>query len=332
MKLYDVVGLGNALVDILVDVSDQEFAALGLERGTMRLVTAEDQQKLLTSLDHRAPSLVSGGSVANSIIAIAQLGGRAALCSTIGDDRYGLFYAGECEALSIDLVNAPIVGGMTGTAAVLVTPDSERTMRTCLAVSGDLSDRHVPGETIALSEWLFTEGYLFANTENGQGAIRKALTAAKQSGCKIAITCSEAWVIQAFGDAFLPAVAQADLVFCNETEALALSGAATPEEAFKTLTERLPNVVVTAGARGAWVRWGGDSFHVAAFPCEPRDLTGAGDMFAGAFLYGMTHGVNPKDAARAACYLCAQVITRVGARLHTGTRECWDAVLQGKVP
>jgi sugar/nucleoside kinase (ribokinase family) len=331
MKLYDVLGIGNAIVDILVDFPEESFAALGLEKGTMRLVTAEEQQQLLSAVEDRSPALASGGSVANSIIAITQLGGRTALCSRIGDDRYGLFFAGESEALSINLVNPPVVGGITGTSAVLVTPDSERTMRTCLAISGELSASEVSTESIALSEWVFIEGYLFANPEKGQGAIRAATEAAKRAGCKIALTCSEAWVIQSFGDALLPIAAQADLVFCNETEALALSGASDREAAFRILSERYPNVVVTAGASGAWVRWQGESLHVDAFPCEPRDLTGAGDMFAGAFLYGVTNGVAVREAARAACFLASQVITRVGARLHSGTRQYWDAALRGEV-
>ncbi|NDC38555.1 MAG: adenosine kinase, partial [Proteobacteria bacterium] len=270
MKLYDVVGLGNSLVDILLDVSDAEFASLALEKGTMRLVSAEEQQVLLDVLNNRSPSLVSGGSVANSIIALAQLGGKGALCSSIGDDRYGLFYLGECESLSVDLVNPPLVGAMTGTSVVLVTPDSERTMRTCLAASQSISPQVVPDETVALAEWLFVEGYIFSNSEGGQAAIQKAIAAAKNHNTKIALTCSEAWVVETFGKALLPAVAQADLVFCNETEALALSGASTLEAAFESLSARIPNVVVTAGARGAWVRWQGESFHIPAFACEPR--------------------------------------------------------------
>lgn len=331
MKVYDVVGLGNAIVDVLVDVSDAEFEALALEKGTMRLVEMEEQGALLKSLQARTPALVSGGSVANSIIAIAQLGGKTALCSSIGDDRYGLFYAGECEALGVDLVNPPLVGGMTGTSAVLITPDSERTMRTCLAVSGEISEAHVHSETLALSEWVFIEGYVFLNQERGQRAIRKAIEAAKAVGCKIAITCSEAWVIESCREAVNWAISQADLVFCNHTEAMALSGESSGQLAFAKLRQTIPNLLVTMGADGALVYYGGESLHLDAFECSPRDLTGAGDMFAGAFLYGVTHGVPPKDAARAANYLAMQVITRVGARLHTGTKDFWSAAVQGRI-
>src|SRR3954447_16213577 len=132
MKEFDVCGLGNAIVDIFVEVSDDEFAALGFERGTMRLVDPFEQSGLLDRLHAREPRLVSGGSVANSVIALSQLGGRAAFLGCVGDDRCALFYQTEFEELGIAFGNPPLVGETTGTCVCLVTPDAERTMRTCL--------------------------------------------------------------------------------------------------------------------------------------------------------------------------------------------------------
>jgi sugar/nucleoside kinase (ribokinase family) len=282
---------------------------------------------LLTRFQSREPRLVSGGSVANSVIAFAQLGGDAAFLGCVGDDRYGLFYQSEFEELGIDFGNPAIVGETTGTCACLITPDAERTMRTCLAVNGRLAARHVDEARLKNADWLFVEGYVFANPDTGQGAIREALRLARQHGVKVALTCSEAFVVQAFGDAFFEALGQADLLFCNASEARAVTGADDAEGAFERLKDKVPSAVVTDGGNGVYVRHGGVEAHVPAFACRPVDLTGAGDMLAGSFLYGLTHGVAPDRAARAACYLAMKVITQVGARLHHGARQFWDECL-----
>src|SRR6267154_1146448 len=248
MKSFNLCGLGNALVDIFLELDDAAFAALGFDRGTMRLVDHAEQTAVLERFCDRDPRLVSGGSVANSVIAASQLGGRGAFIGCVGDDRYGLFYKTEFDELDIDVGNPVIVGEPTGTCVSIVTPDAERTMRTCLAVSSHLAAKHVDAERIRDSEWLFVEGYVLANPDTGQGAVRDAVPAA----------------------------------------------------------------VVTAGPNGAFVRFGGQEAHVPAFPCEPKDLTGAGDMLAGAFLYGITHGVEPAIAVRAANFLAMKVITQIG--------------------
>jgi sugar/nucleoside kinase (ribokinase family) len=321
---FQLCGLGNAIVDIFVEATDADLAVLGYERGTMRLVDLPEQKALLERFHESEPRLVSGGSVANSVIAFSQLGGQAAFIGCVGDDRYGLFYATEFEELGIDVGNPVIIGESTGTCVALITPDAERTMRTCLAVSSHLAARHVEEQRIKSSDWLFIEGYVFANPETGQGAIRKAIASAKWHNTKIALTCSEAFIVAAFGEPFREVLTQADLLFCNESEACAVTQAADAEDAFARLKGVVPSAVVTAGPRGAYVRHDGVEAHVPAFPCEPRDLTGAGDMFAGALLYGITHDVPLQKAARGACYLAMKVITQVGARLHHGTKELWE--------
>jgi sugar/nucleoside kinase (ribokinase family) len=329
MKEFKLCGLGNAVVDIFLEVTEKEFTSLGFERGGMQLVELSEQKTLLERYQKHEPKLVSGGSVANSTIAFSQLGGQAAFIGCVGDDRYGLFYTNEFEELGIDIGNPIIVNESTGTCLCLVTPDAERTMRTCLAVSSHLAARHVDERRVANSEWLFIEGYVFANPETGQTAIRESIRIAKEHGTKIAITCSDAFVVHVFGDALRDALKHADLFFCNETEACAVTQAKSAEEAFKKLNGSIPSVVVTNGPHGAYIRHNGVEAHVPAFPSEPKDLTGAGDMFAGAFLYGITHGVAPVKAARAAGYLSHKVISQVGARLHHGTRQFWDECVAG---
>jgi len=327
MKTTKLCGLGNAIVDIFLEISEQEFSSLGFDRGTMVLVEVAEQKMLLERYQKHEPKLVSGGSVANSIIAFSQLGGKAAFIGCVGDDRYGLFYANEFEELGIDIGNPIIVNEATGTSICIVTPDAERTMRTCLAVSSHLSARHVDGERIKNSEWLFVEGYVFANPDSGQLAIQEAIHLARQHNTRIAITCSDAFIPQVFGAPLKEALQQASLLFCNESEACALTGATAAEDAFKQLKSVVPSVVVTNGPHGAFIRHDGVEAHVAAFPSEPKDLTGAGDMFAGSFLYGVTHGIAPAQAAHAASFLSHKVITQVGARLHQGTKQYWDDCL-----
>ncbi|HVK12550.1 MAG TPA: adenosine kinase [Gemmataceae bacterium] len=327
MKEFDVCGLGNAIVDIFVEVSEPEFTKLGFERGTMRLVEADEQKGIIARLQSGDPRLVSGGSVANSVIALSQLGGKGAFIGCVGDDRYGLHYQDEFNQLGIEMGAPVIVGQTTGTCACVITPDAERTMRTCLAVSSHLSEAHVDANRIKASEWLFIEGYVFANPTTGQGAVREAIRVAKANGVKVALTCSDAFVPEVFGDAFAPALKQSDLLFCNAAEACAVARASTATEAFEKLKALVPSVVVTDGPHGAHVRHGGQEAHVPAFACEPRDLTGAGDMFAGGFLYGITHGVPAAKAARAANFLAMKVISQIGARLHHGTKDFWQQAL-----
>jgi len=327
MKEFQICGLGNAIVDIFLEVSEAEFAELGFERGGMRLVEQADQKALLERYQKHEPKLVSGGSVANSIIAFSQLGGQAAFIGCVGDDRYGLFYAKEFEELGIDIGNPIIVNEGTGTCLCIITPDAERTMRTSLAVSSHLAARHVDANRVKKSDWLFIEGYVFANPDTGQTAIREAIKVAKANDTKVAITCSDAFVVNVFGDALRDALKQTDLFFCNETEACAVTGASTAEDAFNKLTASIPSVVVTNGPHGAYVRHDGVKAHVPAFPSQPKDLTGAGDMFAGAFLYGITHGVSPEKTARGGAFLSHKVITQIGARLHHGTKSFWDEAL-----
>ncbi len=331
MKMYDVCGLGNALVDVLVDISEDELLELGYDKGTMHLVETKVQQELLGRYLRREPKLVSGGSIANSIIAAAQLGAKGALICCLGDDVYGLHYQGEFRDLGVELGVPAVAGQPTGTCVSLVTPDAERTMRTCLAVSSEIAAPYVREEVIAQSKWLFIEGYLFANGDKGLSAIDAAVTYAKKNNCKVALTVSEPWVAQSFAKDVQRVLDSCDLVFTNEKEAAALAGRSTPQEAFEVLRQRLPAVVVTAGPDGAFVSYGGESLKVGAFPCTPVDLTGAGDMFAGSFLYGISCALNRglplETLTRASNFLAMKVITQVGARLQSGAREPWDEVM-----
>lgn len=324
-KKYDVCGLGNAVVDIFLDLSDEQFEKLDFAKGTMQLVDKATQEMLLKTFadNQHELVLVSGGSVANSMIAISQLGGKAAFIGCVGDDRYGLHYEEEFEQLQIDMGNPVIFGESTGTCLAIITPDGERTMRTHLGVASHLAARHVDHQRVASSKWLFIEGYVFANPDTGHLAIQQAIEIAKSEGTKIALTCSDAFVPEVFGDVFQAALQQSDLLFCNAVEAMAVTGSDSVEEAFDALKKTVAACVITHGPHGAFVHFGNQSALVPAKACVPRDLTGAGDMFAGTFLYGITSGYDPLEAARAANSLSRHVISQVGARLHQDVQSLW---------
>ncbi|MCX6115262.1 MAG: adenosine kinase [Proteobacteria bacterium] len=325
MKSIDVSGVCNGIVDIFTDVTEQDFASLGFEKGAMRLVEASDQQELLSRLGTVKPVMVSGGSVANSLIAISQLGGTSAVYCRLADDEYGRFYHNECLSLGMK-VPVPLASeGATGTCVVIITPDAERTLRTALGACTTLADTHIESEIIADSRWLFIEGYVFSNSDQGRAAIKRSIDIASKSDTKVAVTCSDAWVVHGFATHLEQALEQTDLIFANEEEAAALSNTKEITAAGRVLKERFPHVVLTAGARGAYIWWQGEELHVPAFPSQPRDLTGAGDMFAGAFLYGINYGLTPFEAARRACYLAHHVISQVGARLNGDVKKLWNS-------
>jgi sugar/nucleoside kinase (ribokinase family) len=323
MKTLDVTGIGNGLVDIFADIAQADFDSLGFEKGTMRLVSSEEQHGLLERFAERRPAMCSGGSVANSMIAVAQLGGKSAICCRVADDQYGRFYRDECAQLGVRFPVALSSAGSTGTCVSLITPDAERTMRTSLGVSLELAPSHIDRSVIRESQWVFIEGYVFSNSDSGRETISEVLSMAKAEGTKVAVTCSDAWIVSGFGEPLQKALESTSLLFANEEESAALAGASDVLSAGRVLKDRFPYVVLTAGARGAYLWWEGEEFHVPAFACTPRDLTGAGDMFAGAFLYGMTHGLSPSDAAHRACFLASKVISQIGARLTGDIKKEW---------
>jgi len=326
MKSIDVCGVGNGIVDIFADVSDAEFSHLGFEKATMRLVEPADQLELLQKFRERGLVMRSGGAVGNSLIAVAQLGGKSAMYCRLADDEYGRFYRNECVEMGMRMPVPSAAEGTTGTCVALITPDAERTMRTALGVSTLLSAEHVEPAVITDSKWLFIEGFVLSNSDAGRSAVEEAVRIASETDTKVALTCCEAWVVKSFGEALWKALSRAHLIFANEEEAMALADEADILAAGRKLSAKFPHLVFTAGPRGAFIWWEGTEIQVPSFPCEPRDLTGAGDMFAGSFLFGITNGYTPREAARRACYLSREVISQVGARLSGDVRKLWDSV------
>lgn len=319
-KRYEVYGIGNAIMDLQVRAADESLARFGLEKGGMQLVEPDRQQELIAHFAGSSVHKASGGSAANTVIALSQLGARTAYGCVVGDDENGRLYLNEMKSLGVDLHIPPTPGGTTGTSLILITPDAERTMNTHLGASAGLTGRLINGELIAESEWLYVEGYLFASPD-GQDAIRTALDFAKQFGTKVAITFSDGFIVDVFGGPLREAVGQAELIFANRVEALKFTGAADEHTAFERLRAAAPSVVMTLSERGAWVAMNGVEERVEPFPVVPVDDTGAGDMFAGGFLYGVTKGLGPRDAGRLACFLASRVVAQLGPRIAGDLRK-----------
>ncbi len=329
MKPIQLCGLGNALVDIFLELSEPEFASLGYERSTMVLVDLPEQRSLLERYQKHEPKLVSGGSVANSVIAFSQLGGQAAFIGCVGDDRYGLFYASEFEDLGIAIGNPIIVNEATGTSVCIVTPDAERTMRTCLAVASHLSARHVDEERIKNSEWLFLEGYVFANPETGQTAIREAVRLARQHKTKIAITCSDAFVPQVFGEPLNAALDHAEPPLLQRARSVRRHGGQRrPKRPSRNSRNACPPPWSPAARTARTFATADVETHVAGV-CLRAQGSDRRRRHVRRVVSLRDHARRAAGTGRACRRISCRmkVITQVGARLHQGTRQFWDECL-----
>lgn len=314
-KKYAVCGIGNALVDLLIRVDQADFVKLGLKKAEMALLDSQQQTILINKLVDYQSEISSGGSVANSIVALAQLGSRAAFIGSLGQDRYGDVFAEQFADLDIELNAHRLADQPTGTCVAIITPDAERTMCTCLGASGNITLSQRGQELIRDSEWLVLEGFTLTNSKVREELIGAALETAREAQTKVAFSFSEAWVVDAYRDAVQAIVAQGDLIFCNEAEAKKYAATNTLEEAFARLKDMCPGVVVTAGSQGALIWYGGHEVRVPANQAAPVDLTGAGDMFAGTLLHGIISQADLDVAARRACYMAKLIIEQIGARL-----------------
>lgn len=324
MRKFQLYGLGNGLMDIIYQVDDAVMSLLKQPKGSFRMVSESQQLEIIDSLNSYKPDLISGGSVANSVILFSALGGSSAFTCLLGEDQYGHFYRNELEKLGVKLNTQLVKGGMTGTCLVLVTPDAERTGGFCLGVAGQLSAEHISTALVAESEWLLIEGYLMGNPKLGESIILRGIELAKKSGTKVALTLCDPFVEVCSRDFFDSISRDIDLVLGNEKEVMAMAGSYERKSAFNALSARVKNLVMTLGADGVDYRCFDKEGHVDAFKCDPVDLTGAGDAFAGAFLFGLTQGVGVFKAARSACFMARQVISQVGARIKVDPKMLWD--------
>ena len=321
MKRFHVTGIGNAMVDILSHADDQFLAVNGVGKGVMQLV---DMDRAVALYARIGPAReISGGSAANTIAALAALGGRTAYVGKVKDDQLGQIFAHDLRAQGAvyETPKAPKGSAAeTGRCIVLVTPDGERSMNTYLGVSEDLGPDDIDPDTVAASEWLYLEGYRFDGPES-HAAFAKAIEAAKGAGGKVALTLSDPFCVERHRAAFRSMIgADVDLLFANRAEIVAMYGGSF-EAAMQAAAAEVAMVAATDSENGVHVLAGGDHWHVPAVPTRVVDATGAGDIFAGAFLWGLTHGHDPETAARMGNLAASEVISHIGARPEANLRE-----------
>ncbi|MDA7852504.1 adenosine kinase [Porticoccaceae bacterium] len=329
MKKYHVCGLGNALVDTEIEVTEKNLNELNIEKGLMTLVDEERQDFLQASLsDHLVMSKrACGGSAANTVISLSQFGGKSFLSCKVANDDNGQFYMQDLLDNGVDHnAHAQISEGITGKCLVMITDDADRTMNTFLGISSELSSADIDAEAISNSEYLYIEGYLVTG-ESSLHAIHEACDIARQAGTKIALSLSDPGIVEHFHASLKSIVGNGvDLLFCNEQEALNWCQTDDLDQALEHLQDSAAQFAVTLGSNGSVVFDGNDYLRAAAQPVTAIDTNGAGDMFAGAYLYGLTHGYSCLSAAVFANRAASAVVGQYGPRLHSAE---YDGLKEG---
>lgn len=317
---YDVYGIGNALVDMEFKVSDDFFIQQKIEKGLMTLVEEERQVELVEELRKIQTHEVKrqcGGSAANSIIAVSQFGGKSFYSFKVADDETGAFYLADMKENGVDTKNNidNLPHGTTGKCMVMVTPDAERTMNTFLGITASLGTQQIDEVALKNSQWLYVEGYLVASP-TGQEAAVTAVKMAKSSGVKTSLTMSDPNMVKFFKDNLKQIIGEGlDLIFCNEQEALDFTETNDLNAAREELKKYAKTFVITLGKNGA-VIWDGIMFmDIEPHAVKAIDSNGAGDMYAGAFLYGITNGMHYSGAGALASLASSKVVEQYGPRL-----------------
>jgi sugar/nucleoside kinase (ribokinase family) len=320
MSHYDLYAIGNALVDSEYEVSEALLQKMGISKRHMTLIDTPRRAELLSHVTHLQPRQTGGGSAGNTVVALAQLGGKAFYSCKVAHDNLGDFYVKDLQAQGVDtnLTHTRALEGQTGSCMVLVTPDAERSMCTFLGVSAELDDAALHAQDIAKSKIYYMEGYLAASP-TGLNAALKGRQIAREAGVALALTLSDVSMIQ-FCKAGLDAMLGdgVDYLFCNQEEAQVWCGTEDLEAVRSALKKLAKTVCFTRGPEGSEVLTADQSWHVPAEKVKAIDTNGAGDMFAGAFLYAITRGYAPKQAAALGNQAAATVVSQHGNRLTLG--------------
>lgn len=313
---YDVFGVGNALVDIQAQVSDEIVERLGFAKGAMTLVDEDTQQRVLDAV-HGAPvSRCAGGSAANTIIGVADFGGKAAYAGKLAGDPLGEFFLSDTQKIGVSIEVPLVAQGQTGTCVVLITPDAQRTMLTNLAVSGTLGPDDIDEAAVCRAKYVYVEGYLFSGESTRQAAL-KAIELAKSNDVKVALTVSDPFLIANHRDEFWALIeGPVDLLFCNLEEARSLTGLDDPIDCAQEIHRHADNVALTMSEKGSILMHEGEAIPIEAVPIEAVDTTGAGDMYAAGLLFGITNGMSWQRAGHMASHAAARIVAQLGARLQ----------------
>jgi sugar/nucleoside kinase (ribokinase family) len=319
---YDVLGIGNAIFDVLVQTDEGFLSRHGMTKGGMALI---DEARAASIYRDMGPAVeISGGSAANTIVGVASLGARAAYIGKVRDDQIGRLYMHDIRAAGVAFETKPAADGpATGCSYILVTPDGERTMNTYLGAAQELMPADIDAAQVAASALLYLEGYLWDPT-NAKEAFVKASTIAHGAGRQVALTLSDSFCVDRYCGEFLDLMRNGtiDLVFANEAELHALYQTSDFETALKQLRSDVKLAVVTRSEQGCVVASKDGVIAVPAFPVERVvDTTGAGDLFAAGFLFGLARGAGHENAGRLGALAAAEVIQHIGARPQVSLKE-----------
>lgn len=322
-KKYDVFGVGNAIVDTLAQVEDKFITDLSLNKGGMALMDTKAQANVLSGLEGENLKLASGGSAANTMVAIAQSGGTGVYCGKVASDTNGQFYKKDMEesGISFPVAMAPESSLPTGTCVVLTTPDAERTMCTHLGISTTLNKSEIDTDLLAQSKCSYIEGYLW-DAEEPRAACVESFEQSKKLGVKAAFTFSDAFLIGRFADDFRDIVSKyCDIVFCNADEARQFFETENMDECTSKMAEICDLAFITDSSNGCHVVEKGNVVLVEGFPVEAIDTVGAGDAFAGGALYGVTNGLTATQSAKWGNYFASRVVENIGPRIEGSMKE-----------
>ena len=325
----DVVGIGNALVDVIARVDEDFVVAHRLVKGAMCLVDAERAEALQRAMGPAVER--SGGSAANTLAGLSALGGRGGFIGRVGDDRLGRVFADDVRAVGVEFSTAPATDGApTGRCLVAVTPDAERTMSTLLGAAAELGPGDVDEALVAAATVTYLEGYLFGS-ESAREAFYRAAAAAAAAGRLVALTLSDSWCVEHSREELLALVGSSvDLLFANELELRLLYGDDDVDAALGQAERHCRVVALTRGPGGSTVATGGRRHHVAAEVVGGVvDTTGAGDLYAAGFLFGFTRGYDPATCGRLGAMAAAEVISHLGARPERPLAELVAPLLAG---
>jgi sugar/nucleoside kinase (ribokinase family) len=311
----DIVAMGDAIVDVIASCDDEFLVTHRLPKGSMQLLTPAEADELYAAMG--VAREMSGGSAANSMAGIAAMGGRSAFIGQIAEDQLGLIFEHDMHALGVRFETPPLEDGPpTGRCLILVTPDGQRTMNTCPGASHELSADALDRDLIASASILFLEGYLFGPAKP-RAAMMEAIKIAHAAGRKVGFTLSESVCIAERKEPFTQMIESGgvDLLFCNEDEALQLTGRTDLQSALDELQVHVPTLVITKGPEGAIGVEGGKTFAIPAAPVDQVvDTTGAGDLFAAGFLTARCKGANLERCLWTGAIAAGEVIKHYGAR------------------
>jgi sugar/nucleoside kinase (ribokinase family) len=311
----DVLCIGNAIVDVIADADDAFLTSEGLTKGSMRLIDAEEAERLYS---HMGPAReISGGSAANTAAGVAALGARAGFIGQVAPDQLGAFYKHDLTAAGVEFTTEPRDFGIpTARSMILVTPDGHRTMNTFLGAAQHLPSSALDEEQIRSAGILYLEGYLW-DPETPRYAMIKAIDVARGAGRKVAFTLSDSFCIDRHRNGFNQLIdsGRVDILFANEGEIQALAGVPHFDTAVAAVQGKVATLVVTRSEKGAIAVSNGVRAEVPAEPvAQVVDTTGAGDLFAAGFLAGLAQGRTPSECLRVGAIAAAEVISHYGAR------------------